>query len=96
MYMYVQLLRQGKVRQLCLRTTLLFFRREKEELPQAGLKPAMFCVLDVHVHVPLYIHIHVYITADRYLYRHKVGSLRVRSAQGRAQLYQIHTSLSVK
>ena len=39
MYMYVQSLRQDKERQLRLKT------REKEELPQAGLKPTTFCVL---------------------------------------------------
>ena len=44
MYMYIQSLRQGKAKQLRLKTTP-FFPREKEELPQAGLEPAMFCVL---------------------------------------------------
>ena len=50
MYMYMyrymngQLLRQGSAKQLCLKTTP-FFSREKEELPQAGLEPATFCVL---------------------------------------------------
>jgi len=31
-----------------------FFFREKEELPWAGLEPAMFCVLGRHKHV----HVH--------------------------------------
>ena len=43
-YMYVQFLRQGKARQLCLKTTP-FFRREKEELPQAGFELTTFCML---------------------------------------------------
>ena len=41
-YMYVQLLRQGKARQLRLRKTPLF---SEEELPQAGFEPATLCVL---------------------------------------------------
>ena len=43
-YMYNQLQRQGKCKQQCPKTTL-FFPREKEELPRAGLEPATFCVL---------------------------------------------------
>ena len=39
-----QSLRQGKAKQLCLKTTP-FFSREKEKLPQAGYEPTMFCVL---------------------------------------------------
>ena len=42
MYMYVQLLRQGKARQLRLRKTPLF---SEEELPQAGFEPTKLCVL---------------------------------------------------
>ena len=48
LYMYVhtlnQSLRQGKAKQLCPKTTP-FFSREKNELPQAGFNPPMFCVL---------------------------------------------------
>ena len=40
---YVQSLRQSKARQLRLKTTPPF-PREKEELPQAGFEPTMFCV----------------------------------------------------
>ena len=43
MYMNNQSLRLGKAKQLRLKTTP-FFSREKEELPQAGLEPAMFCI----------------------------------------------------
>ena len=43
MYMNDQSLRLGKAKQLHLKTTL-FFSREKEELPQAGLEPATFCI----------------------------------------------------
>ena len=39
-----QLLRQGKAKKLRLNTTPVF-SREKEELPQVGLEPTMFCVL---------------------------------------------------
>ena len=42
-HMNEELLRQGKAKQLHLKTTP-FFSREKEELTQAGLKPAMFCI----------------------------------------------------
>ena len=42
-YMNDQSLRQGKANQLHLKTTPIF-SREKEELPQAGFEPAMFCV----------------------------------------------------
>ena len=44
MYMYMndQSLRLGKAKQL---KTTPFFSREKEELPQVGFEPAMFCVL---------------------------------------------------
>ena len=45
-YMYAQLLRQGKVRQLRLRTTPL---REKEELPQVGFEPATYVMLPCDV-----------------------------------------------
>ena len=38
---------KGKSKQRHLKTTL-FFPREKEELPWAGLEPATFCVLDRH------------------------------------------------
>ena len=44
MYMNDQSLRLGKAKQLRLKTTP-FFSREKEELPQAGFKPATFCIL---------------------------------------------------
>ena len=44
MYMNDQSLRPGNAKQLRLKTTP-FFSREKEELPQAGFEPAMFCVL---------------------------------------------------
>ena len=43
LYMNGQSLRLGKAKQLCLKTTP-FFSREKEELPQAGLEPVMFCI----------------------------------------------------
>ena len=43
-HMNYQSLRQGKAKQLCLKTTP-FFPREKEELPQVGFKPATFCIL---------------------------------------------------
>ena len=42
-HMNDQSLRLGKAKQLRLKTTP-FFLREKEELPQAGLKPATFCI----------------------------------------------------
>ncbi len=52
MYMYIcymndQSLRLGKAKQLRLRTTP-FFSREKEELPQARLELAMFCIPGRH------------------------------------------------
>ena len=48
-YMLTQSMRQGKVEQLRPKTTL-FFSREKEELPQAGFKPATYMYKCVHVH----------------------------------------------
>ena len=42
-YMKDQSLRLGKAKQLRLKTAP-FFSREKEELPQAGLEPATFCM----------------------------------------------------
>ena len=44
MSMNNQSMRQGKAEQLHLKI-ILFFSRENEELPQAGLEPATFCVL---------------------------------------------------
>ena len=47
--MYVQLLRKGKVRQLCLRTTPLIFQREKRRAASGGTRTRD--VLHVHVYI---------------------------------------------
>jgi len=55
-----QSLRQGKAKQLHLKTTPFF----SEELPQAGFEPTMSCVLgrrsNAHVHTYMYVHVHVH------------------------------------
>ena len=55
MYMNDQSLKLGKAKQLHLKTTPSF-SRENEELPQAQLEPATFCMYNVHVHVNMYVY----------------------------------------
>ena len=52
--LHLKVVQISKAKQLRLKTTP-FFSREKEELPQVGFEPAMFCVLGLYAYMYIII-----------------------------------------